>query len=101
MDLHPRDEAKEAVLGEIIAHGSDAVFSFLNDTGGQEEQGEEADSVTEQGEEADSVTEQWRRKDMIMMAPVTKCRWKKETVMTARVTERRRELLQSPARYIY
>jgi len=31
------------------------------------------------------VIEQWRRKDMIMMAPVT---------------ERRRELLQSPARYI-
>ena len=47
------------------------------------------------------LIEEWRRKDMIMMAPVTECRWKKETVMTALVTERRRELLQSPARYIY
>jgi len=42
-----------------------------------------------------TVIEQWRRKDMIMMAPVTECRWKKDTVMTAPVTER------SPARYIY
>ena len=44
MDLHPRDEAKEAVLGEIIAHGSDAVLSFLNDTctDGLERQDEEA-----------------------------------------------------------
>ena len=41
-----------------------------------------------------TVIEQWRRKDMIMMAPVTKCRCKKETVMTALVTE------QSLARYI-
>ena len=48
-----------------------------------------------------TVIEQWRRKDMIMMAPVTECRWKKETVMTALVTERRRKLLQSTARYIY
>ena len=32
MDPHPRDEAKEAVLGEIIAHESDVVLSFLNDT---------------------------------------------------------------------
>ena len=44
MDPHPRDEAKEAVLGEIIAHGSDAVLSFLNDTStdGLERQDEEA-----------------------------------------------------------
>ena len=44
MDPHPRDEAKEAVLGEIIAHGSDAVLSFLNDTctDGLERQDEEA-----------------------------------------------------------
>jgi hypothetical protein len=47
------------------------------------------------------VIEQWRWKDMIMMAPVTECRWKKETMMTAPVRERRKELLQSPARYIY
>ena len=38
----PRDEATEAVLGDIIAQGSDAVFSFLKDTDGLEGQGEEA-----------------------------------------------------------
>ena len=44
MDPHPRDEAQEAVLGEIIVHGSDAVLSFLNDTctDGLERQDEEA-----------------------------------------------------------
>ena len=39
---HPRDEATEAVLGDIIAAGSDVVLSFLNDTDGQEGQSEEA-----------------------------------------------------------
>ena len=39
---HPRDEATEAVLGDIIAAGSDVVLSFLNDTDGLEGQGEEA-----------------------------------------------------------
>ena len=39
----PRDEATEALLGDIIAQGSDAVFSFLNDTDGLEGQGEEED----------------------------------------------------------
>ena len=39
---NPRDEATEAVLGEIIAHGSDVVLSFQNDTDGLEGQGEEA-----------------------------------------------------------
>ena len=39
---HPRDGATEAVLGDIIAQGSDAVLSFLNDTYGLEGQGEEA-----------------------------------------------------------
>ena len=34
---HPRDEATEAVLGDIIAQGSDAVLSFLNDTDEQVE----------------------------------------------------------------
>ena len=38
----PRDEATEAMLGEIIVHGSDDVLSFLNDTDGLEGQGEEA-----------------------------------------------------------
>ena len=33
---HSRDEATEAMLGEIIAQGSDVVASFLNDTDGQE-----------------------------------------------------------------
>ena len=39
---HPRNEATEAVLGDIIAQGSDAILSFLNDTDGLEGQGEEA-----------------------------------------------------------
>ena len=38
----PRDEATEVMLEEIIAHGSDFVLSFLNDTDGLEGQGEEA-----------------------------------------------------------
>ena len=38
---HPRDEATEAMLGDIIAQGSDVVASFLNDTDGQEGIGEE------------------------------------------------------------
>ena len=37
----PRDEATEAMLGDIIAQGSDEVASFLNDTDGQEGLGEE------------------------------------------------------------
>ena len=35
------DEAKEALLRDIIAEGSDAVSLFLNDTDGLEGQGEE------------------------------------------------------------
>ena len=42
MDPHPRDEATEAVLGDIIAAGSDVLLSFLSDTDGLEGQGEEA-----------------------------------------------------------
>ena len=38
---HSRDEATEAMLGHIIAQGSDEVASFLNDTDGQEGLGEE------------------------------------------------------------
>ena len=38
----PRDEAQEAMLGDIIAQGSDAVMSFLNEIDGLEGQGEEA-----------------------------------------------------------
>ena len=39
---HSRDEETEAMLGHIIAQGSDVVFSFLNDTDGLEGQGEKA-----------------------------------------------------------
>ena len=38
-----RDEAKEALLRDIIAEGSDAISLFLNDTDGLEGEGEEAD----------------------------------------------------------
>ena len=36
---HSRDEETEAMLGDIIAQGSDEVASFLNDTGLGEEEG--------------------------------------------------------------
>ena len=38
---HSRDEATEAMLGDIIAQGGDEVASFINDIGGQEGLGEE------------------------------------------------------------
>ena len=38
---HSRDEATEAMLGEIIAEGGDVIASFFNDTDGQEGLGEE------------------------------------------------------------
>ena len=78
---HGRDEEAEEVLGDIIFAGGD-VLSYLNDNDGLEEQ------VKKQA----TVIEEWRRKDMIMMAPVTQCWCKKEPVVTAPVTE------QSPAR---
>ena len=37
-----RDEAKEVLLRDIIAEGSDVVLLFLNDTDGPEGEGEEA-----------------------------------------------------------
>ena len=37
-----RDEAKEALLRDIITEGSDVVSLFLNDTDGLEGHGEEA-----------------------------------------------------------
>ena len=56
--MDPRDEAKEAMLGDIIAHGSEAVLSFLNDTDGLEGEGEEADygdrTMEEEGHDYDS-----------------------------------------------
>ena len=57
-----RDEVQEELLGDIIAHGSDAVFSFLNDTDGLEEQGEEADygdrTMEEEGHDYDGSGDQ-------------------------------------------
>ena len=38
---HYRDEATEAMLGEIIADGTDVIASFFNDVVGQEGLGEE------------------------------------------------------------
>ena len=38
---HSRDEETEAMLGDIIAQGSDEVASFFNDTEGPERLGEE------------------------------------------------------------
>ena len=75
MDTALDKATKEALLRDIIAEGSDAIMSFLNETMVWK------DRVKKQA--------------MIMMAQVTQCRCKKETVMTAPVTE------QSPARYIY
>ena len=40
---HSRDEETEAMLGDIIAKGSDAILSYLNDTDCLEVQGEEED----------------------------------------------------------
>ena len=45
---HSRDEATEAVLGDIIAAGSDAVLSFLNDTDGLEEEAGYGDRTMEE-----------------------------------------------------
>ena len=80
-----RHEAKEALLRDIIAEGSDAVSLFLNDTDGLEGEGEEAgygDLMPVQEEEHEDGSG-------------AQCRCKKETVMTAPVTE------PSLARYIY
>ena len=38
---HYRDEATEAMLGEVIAEGTDVIASFFNDVVGQEGLGEE------------------------------------------------------------
>ena len=79
------DEAKEALLRDIIAEGSDAVSLFLNDTNGLEGEGEQAgygDLMPVQEEEHEDGS-----------GDPMRC--KKETVMTAPVTE------PSPARYIY
>ena len=44
-------------MGDIIAHGSDAIFSFLNDIDGLEGEGEEADygdrTMDEEGHDHD------------------------------------------------
>ena len=82
-----RDEAKEALLRDIIAEGSDDINSmmFLNDTDGLEGEGEEAGSgdlmPVQEGEREDGSGDPM---------PV-----QEGDRMTAPVTE------PSPARYIY
>ena len=88
---HYRDEATEAVLGEMIAEGTDVIASFFNDVVGQEGLGEEEGYVHDGFGPLMPVQEE----AMFMMAPVTQWGYKKETVLTAPVTE------PSPARYIY
>ena len=44
---HYRDEATEAMLGEIIAEGTDVIASFFNDIVGQEGLGEEEGYVND------------------------------------------------------
>ena len=80
-----RDGAQQAMLRDIIAEGSEAVSLFLNDTDGLEGEGEQAgygDLMPVQEEEHEDGS-----------GDPMRC--KKETVMTAPVTE------PSPARYIY
>ena len=86
---HSRDEATEAMLGEIIAEGTNVVVSFFIEVVRQEGLGEEEGYVYDGGQC------RYKRRTMFMMAPVTQWRYKKETVLTAPVTE------PSPARYIY
>ena len=86
MDTALDEATKEALLRDIIAEGSDAISLFLNETDGLEGEGEQAgygDLMPVQEEEHEDGSGD----------PI--CRCKKETVMTALVTE------PSPARYIY
>ena len=46
---HPRDEATEAMLGDIITKGSYVVASFLNDTDGLEGRGSEEEGYDYDG----------------------------------------------------
>ena len=46
---HPRNEATEEMLGDIITKGSDVVASFLNDTDGLEGQGSEEEGYDYDG----------------------------------------------------
>ena len=46
---HSRDEATEAMLGEIIAEGSDVIASFFNDTDGQLERLDEEEGYVHDG----------------------------------------------------
>ena len=54
--MDPRDEAKEAMLGDIILAGGD-ILSYLNDNVGLEGEGEEADyddwTMEEEGHDHD------------------------------------------------
>ena len=75
---HGRDEEAEEVLGDIILAGGD-VLSSLNDN----------DVWKNRVKKQATVIEEWRRKDMIMMAPVTQCWCKKVPAVTTPVTEQR------------
>ena len=46
---NPRDEATEAMLGDIIAKGIDVVASFLNNTNGLEGRGSEEEGYDYDG----------------------------------------------------
>ena len=58
-----RDEAKEALLRDIIAEGSDAVSLFLNDTDGLEGEGEEAASYDYDGSDDPMQVQEGDRED--------------------------------------
>ena len=89
---HSRDEETEAILGDIIANGRDEVASFLLDSVGQLEERGEAEGYVHDGFGPLMPVQE---EGYFMMDPVTQWRYKKETVLTAPVTE------PSPARYIY
>ena len=89
---HYRDEATEAMLGEIIAEGTDVVASFFIDVVGEEGLGEEEGYVHDGSGPLMPVQEEGYVHDGSGDDPM---RYKKETVLTAPVTE------PSPARCIY
>ena len=88
---HSRDEATEAMLGEMIAEGTDVVASFFIDVVGEEGLGEEEGYVHDGSGPLMPVQEEGYVHD----GSGDTMEVQKETVLTAPVTE------PSPARYIY
>ena len=88
---HYRDEATEAMLGEVIAEGTDVIASFFNDVIGQEELGEEEGYVHDGSGPLMPVQEEGYVHD----GSGDPMEVQEETVLTAPVTE------PSLARYIY